>query len=260
MTPRPPAGSDQPALTRDDLVRAALVVLERDGLDALSMRRVAAELGLQAASLYWHVSNKEELLELLADAVFAGMDLSATEGTWREQVRELAHRYRAHLRSRRDVPRLLAGRFVVGRHAAATMEHALGIFRAAGFTSGDAAAAMYLLSVNYVQGFVLQEVNPMRAVEALGGTHADAMQIVSDELATLPPDAFPRLGEVSDHLTTMRLDERFDWGLERILDGLELRLAVSQERSASAPAAPLRTPAPAAVRSAGPTRAAPGRG
>ena len=186
MAPRPRAGSEQTALTQDALVQAALVVLERDGLDALSMRRVAAELGLQAASLYWHVRNKEELLELLADAALAGMDLSATAGTWREQAWVLAHRYRALLKSRRDVPRLIAGRFVVGRHASTMMEHVLGVFREAGFSPGGAAAAMYLLSVTYVQGFVLQEMNPMRAVEALGGTPAEAMEAVSAELAGLP--------------------------------------------------------------------------
>ena len=68
------------------------------------MRRVAAELGLQAASLYWHVRNKEELLELLANAALAGMDLSVSEGTWREQAWVLAHRYRALLKSRRGRP------------------------------------------------------------------------------------------------------------------------------------------------------------
>lgn len=225
MTPRPRAASDQPALTQEVLVQAALVVLERDGLDALSMRRVATELGLQAASLYWHVRNKEELLELMADAALAGMDLSVSAGTWREQVRVLAHRYRALLKSRRDVPRLVAGRFVVGRHASTMMEHVLGVFREAGFSPGAAAAAMYLLSVTYVQGFVLQEMNPMRAVEALGGTPAEAMEAVSAELAGLPRESFPHLAEVSAQLTAMDLDERFDWGLECLLDGLALRLA-----------------------------------
>ncbi len=227
MAPRPRAGGEQTPLTQDALVQAALVVLERDGLDALSMRRVAAELGLQAASLYWHVRNKEELLELLADAALAGIDLSASAGGWRDQAWVLAHRYRVLLKSRRDVPRLIAGRFVVGRHASTMMEHVLGVFRQAGFSPGGAAAAMYLLSVTYVQGFVLQEMNPMRAVEALGGTPAEAMEAVSAELAGLPPESFPHLAEASSYLTAMDLDERFDWGLECLLDGLELRLAGS---------------------------------
>ncbi len=234
MAPRPQPGNGQPGLTQDAIVQAALVVLERDGLDALSMRHVAAELGLQAASLYWHVRNKEELLDLLADAALAGMDLSVVAGGWREQVRVLAHRYRALLKSRRDVPRLIAGRFVVGRHASTMTEHVLGVFREAGFSPGGAAAAMYLLSVTYVQGFVLQEMNPMRAVEALGGTPAEAMATVSAELTALPEEEFPHLAEARPYLTTLNLDERFDWGLECLLDGLELRLV--------GPAKPERAP------------------
>ncbi|MBU4214414.1 MAG: TetR/AcrR family transcriptional regulator C-terminal domain-containing protein, partial [Actinobacteria bacterium] len=156
MTPTARAGKGQPAVTQEALVQAALVVLERDGLDALSMRRVAAELGLQAASLYWHVQHKEELLELMADAALAGLDLSGLDGDWRAQARDLARRYRTLLKSRRDLPRLLAGRFLVGTNSSRLMEHTLGVFRDAGFSPGGAAAAMYLLSVSYVQGFVVQ--------------------------------------------------------------------------------------------------------
>lgn len=224
MTPRN-ASREQPAVTRDALVTAALVVLERDGLDALSMRRVAAELGVQAASLYWHVRHKEELLDLVADAVLAGMDMTVPDGDWREQVRALAHRYRAHLKTRRDAARLIAGRFVLGPNAAAIMEDSLRVLRQAGFSPGGAAAAMFLISVTYVQGFVVQESAPMRAVEALGGTPADAMAAVTADLDDLAPEAYPRLAEVTGYLTTLNLDERFEWGLECILDGLAVRLA-----------------------------------
>jgi TetR/AcrR family tetracycline transcriptional repressor len=228
MSPKAPAGRDQPAVTQEALVAAALVVLERDGLDALSMRRVATELGVQAASLYWHVHHKEELLELMADAVLAGMDMTVPDGDWREQVRVLAYRYRAHLKSRRDAARLLAGRFVVGPHSAATMEQSIRLLREGGFSPGGAAAAMFLISVTYVQGFVLQETAPMRAVEAMGGTPADAMAVVTAEIEALPAEKFPYLGEVSFYLTTLNLEERFAWGLECILDGLALRLDQQQ--------------------------------
>jgi hypothetical protein len=83
---------------------------------------------------------------------------------------------------------------------------------------------MFLVSVTYVQGFVLQETAPMRAVEAMGGTPADAMAVVTAEIEALPSDVYPHLGEVSHYLTTLNLDERFAWGLECILDGLALRL------------------------------------
>lgn len=221
---RAAAGREQPALTQDALVAAALVVLERDGLDALSMRRVAAELGLQAPSLYWHVHHKEELLELMADAVLAGMEMTVPDGDWREQVRVLAYRYRAHLKSRRDAARLIAGRFIVGGNSSTMMEQSIRVFRDGGFSPGGAAAAMFLISVTYVQGFVLQETAPMRAVEAMGGTPAQAMAAVTAELEALPAEAFPHLGEASPYLTTLNLEERFAWGLECILDGLALRL------------------------------------
>lgn len=214
-----------PAITREALTAAALRVLERDGFDDLTMRKVAAELDVQAASLYWHVRNKDELLDLLADAVQAGIELDVPEGPWREQVKVMANRYRDHLRSRRDAARVVSGRFVVGPVSAELMERSLAVFRGAGFSPAGAAAALFMVSVVFVQGFVLQETGPMRAVEATGGTPSEAMDVVADELAALPRDRFPRLGEVTPYLVTLNLDDRFAWGLELVLDGLEVRLA-----------------------------------
>ena len=227
MVPRQDARR-APAITRDALAAAPLTVLERDGLDALSMRRVAAELDVQAASLYWHVRNKEELLDLLADAVLAGIDLDVPGGPWRERMRVMAHRYRAHLKSRRDAVRVIGGRFVVGPHSAALMDRALGVFREGGFSPAGAAAGLYLVSVVYVQGFVLQETGPLRAIEANGGSPKQAMAAVAEELAALRPGAFPSLMEATGYLVTQNLDDRFAWGLEVVLDGLERRLAAGQ--------------------------------
>lgn len=227
MTPRHDGGR-QPAITRDALVAAALAVLERDGLDALSMRRVAAELDVQAASLYWHVRNKEELLDLLADALLAGIDLDVPNGSWRDQLREMAGRYRAHLKARRDAVRVIGGRFVVGPNSATLMDRTLAVLRSAGFSPAGAAAGLYLVSVVYVQGFVLQETAPVRAIEANGGSSQQAMAAVAEELASLQPGAFPSLAETGDYLVTLNLDDRFAWGLEVVLDGLERRLAAER--------------------------------
>ena len=226
MARRARSQSDHPpAVTQDALVAAALVVLNRDGLDGLSMRRVAAELGVQAASLYWHVAHKEELLDLLADALLIGLDLDVpADADWREQTRVMAHAYRDHLKSRRDAARVISGRFIIGTNAAALMDRALGVFRAGGFAPDEAAAALHLVYVAHVQGFVVQEIEPMRAVEALGDTPADAMDVVTAELDELGPDRFPHLAEVAGYLTTINLDARFTWGLDCILDGLEHRL------------------------------------
>ncbi len=223
-------GGRAPGITREALTAAALRVLERDGLDDLTMRKVAAELDVQAASLYWHVRNKDELLDLLADAVQADMPAGLPEGDWREQVRYMANLYRDHLKSRRDAVRVVSGRFVVGPSTARLMEQSLAVFRDAGFSAGGASAALFMVSVVFVQGFVLQETGPMRAVEAIGGTPSEAMDVVADELAALPPNEFPHLGEATPYLVRLNLDERFAWGLELVLDGLEVRLA--RQRSA----------------------------
>lgn len=167
--------------------------------------------------------DKEELLDLMADAVLAGIDLEVGEGDWRERMRVMADRYREHLRSRRDAARLIGGRFVVGPNAAALMDRALGVLRQAGFTPAGAAAGLYLVFVVYVQGFVLQETRPSRAIEANGGSPDEAIAAVAEEVAALRPGAFPHLAEVRDHLVTLDLDDRFAWGLEVVLDGLERR-------------------------------------
>src|ERR1700733_4037097 len=87
-------GPTQPGLSRQRLLAAALRVLEREGIDGLSMRKGAAELGGKGASLYWHVRSKEQLLDLLTDELMADAEPPPRQGDWREQLREYSMRYR----------------------------------------------------------------------------------------------------------------------------------------------------------------------
>src|ERR671925_750663 len=98
-------------LTRDAIVEAALVVLEREGMNGLSMRKVAEELGTGAASLYWHVGDKEELLSLLLDRIVGEAELpEPRREDWRQQVKETAREARRLLTSHRDAAQLSMGR------------------------------------------------------------------------------------------------------------------------------------------------------
>ncbi|MFD0631744.1 TetR/AcrR family transcriptional regulator C-terminal domain-containing protein [Catenulispora yoronensis] len=148
-----------PAITREALITAGLAVLTREGFDALSMRKVAAELGVQAASLYWHVQDKEELLDLLADSLLWDARKLKTDGDWAENLRAMAHAYRCHMNTHRDSARVLAGRIVPGPNLLYVLDTALGWLRTAGFSNADAAYATRMLAT-YVQGFVLQEQLP----------------------------------------------------------------------------------------------------
>ncbi|WP_051733059.1 TetR/AcrR family transcriptional regulator C-terminal domain-containing protein [Kitasatospora phosalacinea] len=206
-------------LTREGIAAAALVVLEREGLAGLSMRKVAAEAGVQAASLYWHVRNKEELLDLLGDALVADAELPPRTGGWREQYLEYGRRYRALLLARRDAAKVVAGRLTTGPHVLAVLEDQLDRLRAAGFADADAAMAAYLLSA-YVQGFVLQEQSPLSAAEAAGASRGQAARAAGDVFRALPAETHPNLVALADDLTDPDMDSRFEFGLQRLADGL----------------------------------------
>lgn len=212
-------GSSQPGLTRQALVAAALRVLEHEGINGLSMRKVAAELGVKAASLYWHVRNKEELLDLLTDELMADAEAPPREGDWREQLREYCVRYRRHLLGKRDAAKVVAGRLAPGPHLLRLMEDQLGRLREAGFSDADAAMISYLTGA-FVQGFVLQEQGPISASEAMGASRHEAARAVGEQLRRLPQDAFPSLVALAGDLTDPSMEARFSFGLERLLDGL----------------------------------------
>ncbi|MFD0121231.1 TetR/AcrR family transcriptional regulator [Streptomyces virginiae] len=216
-------GSSQPGLTRQALAQAALRVLEREGINGLSMRKVATELGVKAASLYWHVRNKEELLDLLTDELMADAEAPPREGDWREQLREYCVRYRRHLLGKRDAAKVVAGRFAPGPHLLRLMEDQLGRLREAGFSDADAAMISYLLGA-FVQGFVLQEQGPVSASEAMGASRREAATAAGEQLRRLPQDSFPSLVALADDLTDPSMEDRFSFGLERLLDGLSTLL------------------------------------
>ncbi|MGK4583932.1 TetR/AcrR family transcriptional regulator [Kitasatospora sp. HPMI-4] len=238
--------AQQPGLTREALTRAALRVLEREGIGGLSMRKVAAELGVQAPSLYWHVRNKEELLDLLTDELMAGAEAPPREGQWREQFREYCLRYRRHLLDRRDAAKVVAGRLALGPNLLRLMEEQLDRLREAGFSNSDAALVTYLLGA-YVQGFVLQEQSPISASEVAGASRSEVATSVGDQLRQLPEASFPNLVALADDLTGPSMEARFSFGLERLLDGLAALL--TQGGSPSRPSAARQSAAqPSAAR------------
>ncbi|MEU9077192.1 TetR/AcrR family transcriptional regulator C-terminal domain-containing protein [Kitasatospora sp. NPDC004745] len=208
-----------PPLTREALTRAALRVLERDGLAGLSMRKVASEVGVKAASLYWHVRNKQELLDLLTDALMASAEPPPREGSWREQFHEYCRRYRRLLLDNRDAAKVVSGRLAPGPHLLALMEDQLDRLRTAGFSDADAAMATYLLGA-FVQGFVLQEQSPISAAEVLGTSRRTIVDAAGDRFRALPAEDFPNLVALAGDLTEPGMDARFDFGVHRIIDGL----------------------------------------
>lgn len=212
--------------SRTELAATALALVRREGAGALSMRRVAADLGVRAASLYWHVRDREDLLDLLADEVFRDVDLSVPDGGWRPALRALAHRYRDHLLAQGDVVRLLDGRYAAGPHGARAADAVLGVLRRAGLGREDAVAGLLVFTV-YVPGSVLQQASPASAVAARGAPRETALAGIAGQLAALPDCDLPWLAECVDLVTWPDPDRRFAHGLELLLDGLEQRVAAA---------------------------------
>lgn len=202
---------------------AALGVVDAEGVDAVTMRRVAEELRTGPASLYAHVSDKEELLAAVYDRVFADIDLDIEPdpGCWQEQVKEFARRSRAVLASHRDLAKVGLGAVPTGPNALACMEVMLGVLDAAGLSpklisfAGDLLAEFLNASV--------YEAYLFRTRFEQEGTADDWGTQMLRTVEALPADRFPTIRRLGPALfdTDEGEDDRFEFGLEILVRGFE---------------------------------------
>lgn len=209
-------------LTRDTIVVATKRILQRDGYDALTMRSLARELGVQAASLYWHVRDKDLLEDWLFEALLDEVRLTPRGKDWREDLRVIARQMRTQLMSKRDMQQISAGRFVLGPALLRQMETILTVLRQSGLANRDAAFAVYTL-LTYVNGFVLFQTRRLSAAQGKGIGRAKILAKLRSELVALPPDIYPNSIALAEDLTADDPDARFDFGLELLIGGLERR-------------------------------------
>lgn len=203
-------------LTRDRVISAAVQLADDHGIAALSMRKLAAELGVEAMSLYHHLADKGEILDAIVDVVFTEIDLPDADD-WRQAMRRRAVSTREVMTRHRWALGLMDSRSSPGP---ATLRHhdaVLGCLRTAGFTI-DGAAHAYALLDSYVYGFVLQELSlPFQ-------TSDEASQVADDILEQVPADELPYLSELAVERVSRpgySFGDEFLPGLEFILDGLE---------------------------------------
>ncbi|NUR86571.1 MAG: TetR/AcrR family transcriptional regulator [Nonomuraea sp.] len=214
MSPKQP-------LSRTVVLEAAIQVADRGGAEAITMRRVAQELGVEAMSLYHHVPNKDAILDGVVDAVFALIELpDPGSGGWRAQTRARAISARAVLSRHSWALGLMDSRRDPGP---ATLRHhdaVLGVLRRGGFSLPMAAHAVSLID-SYVSGFVLEESSlPIR-------TPAEVEEVAGGILEGLDAESLPYLTEmITDHALRPGYDHaaEFEYGLDLILDGLESRI------------------------------------
>ena len=203
----------------------AIRLLDAEGLDALSMRRIADELGTGAASLYWHVGSKDALLDLIFDEIIGEVTIPDPEpGRWRDQLKDVARAQRAVSLRHPYVVRISIGRIPMGPNALRYSERVLAILRSAGVPPRLAVQGSHLL-ISTVNGFTLDETD----IGDNDGHPAakEAAEMAGGYLASLPAGQFPHLVELADEYGYSDPDARFELLIDIFTDGLARRAAAA---------------------------------
>jgi len=219
MTNKPPTQRSigRPGLTRARVLACAVELADRDGLEALTMRRLGEELGVEAMSIYGHVANKDDLLNRMVDAVFAEIDLPPTSAPWRDALRHRSVSFREVLRRH---PWAVALKGSGTNPGPATLRHhdrVLGTLLTGGFSLELTAHAISALD-SYIYGFALQEKTLPFTTEHETAAMAETM------LAQLATTEYPYLVKfTATHVLRpgYSYGNEFLFGLDIVLDGLE---------------------------------------
>ena len=202
-------------LSHQQVAETALDLLDREGIDAFSMRRLADELGVGTMTLYGYFRSKRELLDAVVDVAMPGLDPELGLGPWRERLAALVRTARRGLVRHPALVQIRVREPVLRPDALRFSEAGLRILMAAGFDPGDAARAFRLL-FTYTLGYAA--FSPSDAEE-------DNRAAARAAIAALPPEQYPALTSSREEAAAaMGGEEAFEYGLERILDGLDASL------------------------------------
>ena len=207
-------------LTRARIVDAALRVMDEEGLEAVTMRRIGRELGVEAMSLYNHVSDKEDIFSGVVEAVMAEFVFPDDEReAWTERARQTARAWRRLLLAHPSVVTLMSEQRkpMTTIQAMRPTDHAIGILRASGLPDDEAVAAFRAFG-GFIQGFVLMEVANM-----FGGDEVAVR--AEDVTGALPVAELPNLVAALPHLYACDFDEAFEYGLDLMIRGVEAKVA-----------------------------------
>ena len=200
-------------LSRRRVLEAAVLFADREGLEALSMRKLGAELGVEAMSLYNHVPNKDALLDGMVEVLLGELEVPSEGAGWEERVREAYRGFRRLARRHPNVFPLLVLRPPNTMDGVWLVEEFLKTMRGAGFDAPTALYAFRTLSA-YATGYAMAEIRGF-AMEPGGGR---------DGAVVLPAEEFPHISSLEEKLVGVDRDAEFEFGLDLILGGLREKL------------------------------------
>lgn len=207
MTKKQASAADQPSLDTAAVVRTALELLDEKGVDAVSVRGTADRLGVRMNTVLWHTKTKARLLELMADAIIAEAPVDQLPAPWDERVTELAHRYRRALLAHRDGAALVAGTYAAEPATLRFADTLVAALLDGGLPEREAAWACWTL-VYFILGLTQEEQAQPAATSR------------AHFVSALEAGDYPALARTADHLGDASFDDRFTYGLSRILRSL----------------------------------------
>lgn len=214
----PPKTASRPALSREVVADRALAIADAEGIEAVTIRRLATELGVTPMALYWHFRTKEDLLAGLADRVLDALRLPERSGDWAADIRAAMHALVTAMRPHPQVAHLVPHRVMQHPTGLAVTELALQTLSDAGFSPLQA-GQLAMQAMRAVVGMVTSEPVDDSGMSA---DERDAeLRRKRAYLASLPPDRFPALVRHADAMTYCPdVDEFFDLGLDLYVAGV----------------------------------------
>jgi AcrR family transcriptional regulator len=221
-----PERSAKIPLTRSQIVQAALRIVQAEGIDAVSMRRIAGEFATGPSSLYAHVANKDELLQLMFDEMCRLVPLPEPDpANWKEQLKQIARSGYRIMIEHNDLARAALGTIPTGPNALRISEAMLGIVISGGVPSQVAAWVLdrlflYIVADAFEYSIWRDEVADTAAVEQLSG---DLLAYFEQ----LPAEQFPNIRRYAGDLVSGDTADRFEFGLDLLIDGLDRYIKAS---------------------------------
>lgn len=203
------------ALNREKILTVALMIADQDGIEALSMRKLGAELSVQAMSLYNHITNRDEIIDALVEMVIEEMGTPDPRQPWKKTIRTQAHATHDVLLRHPWASMEIISRMNIGPARFRYVDRMIGCFVTAGFTNPQADHAMNTVE-SYIYGFTLQELTFPLAP----GTYQD---VASDYIDRIPYEQYPYLHGMAQSVISGEYDgiHDFSTGLAVILDAVE---------------------------------------
>lgn len=220
--PRRRARTARPPLDRTQIVEAGLRIVDAEGADALSLRRLAEALGVAPMSIYWHVRDKAELFELIGHAVMADIEIPPARGDWRQQLRDVHRSMLMAILRHPNTVDIVVGRARYGPGGLALFERILTILLEAGFSpeaAFDAYSSLYLFSLGFTA--TSGRSPEFRAIQRQG----------LDYMRSLPEDRFPSIRAVAPVIGGRSPEEQFELALDVVIEGVAARLPRNERRA-----------------------------